>query len=211
MLSLIVVFGLIYIFEIGPAGGDWRILFKLIPMFFIILLALTTKTEGITKYHALIVCGLIFCAIGDYTLQWFIIGLSFFLVGHIFYIAAFYQANIKKAPKYVLYTLILFGLIISVIIPVGLLKDGDIVLAICVLSYICVILTMGWSSFRTGGNFSIIGACLFIISDTVLALNKFTVDIPLSSEIIMFTYYGAQVFIALSVSQYSAIRNKVIQ
>ena len=91
-----------------------------------------------------------------------------------------------------------------------LFGKGETILAIAVFAYISVILTMGWMSLRTGAPFAIIGALLFITSDTILAINKFITDVPFSHELIMFTYYGAQVFIACSIAKYSEIRSKVI-
>ena len=208
---LIAVFSIIYIFRIGLEGSDLIMLFKLIPMVLIIILAITSKASNIKKYFLLITTGLIICAIGDYTIQWFIIGLSFFLVGHLFYISAFLSTNEQKPPKSVLAVLILFGVIMAAIIAGGLFKDGDVVMGIAIIAYISVILTMGWTAWRTKSKFAIIGATLFIISDTILALNKFTVDVPYSGVLIMSTYYGAQILLALSISQYSVFRNKVVQ
>ncbi len=211
LLALITVFSIIYIFRIGIEDSDLIMLFKLIPMIFIITLALLTKAPQAKSYYTLISIGLVFCAIGDYTIQWFIVGLSFFLIGHLFYIAAFLSTNVQESPKSLLAGLVLYGAVMAVIIAGGLWQDGDVVMAIAVIAYISVILTMGWTSWRTKSTFAMVGAILFIISDSVLALNKFTVDVPAASEIIMITYYGAQILLALSISQYSVIRNKMIQ
>ena len=45
---------------------------------------------------------------------------------------------------------------------------------------------------------SCIGAVSFGISDLILGLNKFYLPIPFSRAIVMVTYYGAQLGIALS-------------
>ena len=211
LLALITIFSIIYIFRIGIEGSDFIMLFKLIPMVLIIIMALLTKAPQAKTYYTLISIGLVFCAIGDYTLQWFIVGLSFFLIGHLFYIAAFISAKEQQSPKSLLAGLVLYGAVMATIIAGGLWQDGDVVMAIAVVAYISVILTMGWTAWRTKSNYAMIGAILFIISDSVLALNKFTVAIPAASEIIMITYYSAQVLLALSISQYSVIRNKMIQ
>ncbi len=185
-------------------------LFKLIPMLLIIILAFTSK-EKVPRYHLLICIGLIICAIGDYTIQWFIIGLVSFLIGHLFYITAFLGTNEQKVPSAAKGILLLAGVIMVGVISGTLIGRGELVLAIAVFAYVAVILTMGWTSFRTGSRFAIIGAMLFLISDTVLALNKFILDVPYSHQLIMFTYYGAQIFIALSITEYSASRNKMVQ
>ena len=211
LLALITLFSIIYIFRIGIEDSELIMLFKLIPMIFIITLALLTKAPRAKTYYTLISIGLVFCAIGDYTIQWFIVGLIFFLIGHLFYIAAFLSAKEQQSPKSLLAGLILYGTVMAIIIAGGLWQDGDVIMAIAVTGYISVILTMGWTAWRTKSNYAMIGAILFIISDSVLALNKFTVAIPAASEIIMITYYSAQVLLALSISQYSVTRNKVIQ
>ena len=211
LLVLIAIFSIIYIFEIGIASSPFIILFKLIPMILIIILAITTKPVHQKSYFLLIVVGLIFCAIGDYTLQWFIVGLSFFLIGHLFYISAFITAKKQRSPKIVLIILLIFGIIVASIIVGGLINDGEMILAGAVLLYISIILTMGWTAWGTNNLYAILGSCLFILSDTVLAINKFTMDVPFSGQIIMITYYGAQLLFALSISKYSVFRNKVIQ
>lgn len=212
LLGFIFLFAIIYIFNIGIKDSEYIMLFKLLPMIFIIIYALLSKALDVKKYYILMTIGLVVCAVGDYTIQqWFIVGLSFFLIGHIFYISAFITATEQKSPKSLLAGLLVYGAVMAAIIAGGLFKDGDTVLALAVIAYISVILTMGWTAWRTKSIFAMIGAFLFIISDSVLALNKFTIDIPYSGIWIMSTYYGAQILLALSISQYSVFRNKMIQ
>ncbi len=90
-------------------------------------------------------------------------------------------------------------------------KTGETILSIAVIAYIAVILTMGWTAIKTGSKFATIGALLFIASDSYLSINKFVMPLPLSHEVIMLTYYSAQLLIALSILQYSEIRSKVLQ
>lgn len=45
----------------------------------------------------------------------------------------------------------------------------------------------------------LIGAALFVVSDTVLAINKFYTPVPMGSLFIMSTYLGAQFFIVKSI------------
>lgn len=204
------IFAFFYVFLIDFVNADFKMVFKLIPMFLTIAIAATTRTDA-RKYYWLVVVGLIFCTIGDYTLQWFIVGLSSFLVGHLFYIAAFSTTDVQPTPKAVKYGLITFGAVMLGWMGSTLLGRGEVVLAIAVAMYIIVISTMGWTSFRTFSRFAIIGAILFIVSDTILAINRFITDVPFSHELIMSTYYGAQIFIAFSISQYSEFHNRVLQ
>ncbi|MEK4228129.1 lysoplasmalogenase [Solibacillus sp. FSL H8-0538] len=211
LLALFLVFGLFYVFLFDFIDSSLKMVFKLIPMILLIILAFMTKAKNIPRYYTLVCIGLIFCAIGDYTLQWFIIGLISFLIGHIFYIFAFRTTNESHVPGAVKIGLLLYGAFMIVWIAGTLFKNEETVLGVAVCCYIAVILTMGWTAFRTGSRFAIIGAMLFISSDSVLAINKFIVDVPFSHELIMFTYYGAQLFIALSITQYAAIRSKMVQ
>ncbi|AWE06116.1 lysoplasmalogenase [Lysinibacillus sp. 2017] len=198
-------FGIYYVFFFQTIDPSLKMVFKLLPMLLLIVLAFATKVQLKAPYYWLVSIGLIFCAIGDYTLQWFIVGLSFFLIGHIFYIFAFRSTNVAKTPLYVKVLLSIYGAIMLIWIAGSLFQKGDTVLAIAVIAYILVILTMGWTSFRTGSKYAIIGAVLFITSDSILATNRFMFDVPYAHELIMFTYYGAQFFLMLSIAQYFKI------
>ncbi|MCY9547937.1 lysoplasmalogenase [Lysinibacillus xylanilyticus] len=211
LLAFIILFGLYYIFFLSHIPESLILIFKVIPMLLIIILAATPKNLDIKKYQLLIVIGLVFCMVGDYTLQWFLIGLTSFLIGHIFYIFAFSSTNERQVPTWAKIVLLVYGASMAVWIAGTVFSSGEIVLGIAVIAYISVILTMGWTAIRTGSTFATIGALLFISSDSYLAINKFVMPLPFSHEFIMLTYYSAQILIALSISQYSEIRSKVLQ
>lgn len=211
LLTCIILFGLYYIFFFSHITESLILIFKVIPMLLIIILAATPKNLGIKKYQLLIVIGLVFCMVGDYTLQWFLIGLTSFLIGHIFYIFAFISTNERQVPTWAKIVLLGYGVSMAVWIAGTVFSSGEVVLGIAVIAYISVILTMGWTAIRTGSTFATIGALLFISSDSYLSINKFVMPLPFSHEVIMLTYYSAQILIALSIFQYSEIRSKVIQ
>ena len=207
-ISLFIIFSFYYVFFIEWISDPFKMIFKLIPMVLCILIALIEKSPNTPSYKTLLTIALVFCAIGDYTIQWFIVGLSFFLIGHLFYIGCFITAKEKSAPIWIKIILLIFGGIMMGWLGSTLLKNNEIVLAIAVCAYIIVILTMGWTAFRTGSKYAIIGAILFIISDSILAINRFIFNIEFSHQLIMSTYYGAQILMALSIVSYSAIRSK---
>src|SRR5690606_29133686 len=68
-----------------------KLLFKLIPMWLIITYAALIMPRAKEKYHWLLLTGLFFCMLGDGLLHWFVIGLSAFLIGHLFYMSAFFS------------------------------------------------------------------------------------------------------------------------
>lgn len=210
-MAFIIILGFYYVFFIDPINPSLVMVFKLLPMILIISLAILTKAENIISYKTLVIIGLIFCAFGDYTLQWFIIGLICFLIGHLFYIRAFLTTNETPVPILITVCLSLYGAIMIIWIGWTLIQDSNTILAMAVFTYMIVILVMGWTSFKTGSKLAIVGALLFIISDSILAINKFMFPVDYSHQLIMSTYYGAQILIALSIPKYSAIRSKVIQ
>lgn len=211
LISSILLFGFYYIFFFSHIPKEWTLIFKVIPMILIIILAAIQKVPHVKKYQLLIIVGLIFCMIGDFTLQWFLVGLTSFLIGHIFYIFAFLSTNERKLPTWGKIAFLLYGAIIATWIVTAVFSSGEMVLTFAVLAYISVILLMGWTSIRTGTPFALIGALLFISSDSYLAINKFVMPLPYSHEVIMLTYYSAQLLIALSIHQYAEYRNKMLQ
>jgi uncharacterized membrane protein YhhN len=84
---------------------------------------------------------------------------------------------------------------------------GD--LRIPVIVYAAVLMIMGWQAAEqwwqvrdTSMLLAMVGAILFILSDTTLALNKFRAPVPQRDLIIMSTYYSAQFLIAWSVYRF---------
>lgn len=197
------VFGFIYIFLFSFIPDYLKMLFKLIPMVITILIAFSIKNPISQKYKNIILIGLLFCAIGDYTLQWFLIGLTSFLIGHLFYIYAFSSIAKMKQLTTLQYVLILYAIVMIGFIGGTLFYRGETVLATMVILYILIIVTMGVTAASTKINYATYGALLFILSDSILAINKFIVSIPFSHQLIMITYYSAQLLIAIS------IRNKL--
>ncbi|MGE7623732.1 lysoplasmalogenase [Viridibacillus sp. NPDC096237] len=211
LISVIVLFGIIYIFFIPAEPVIVKLSFKVVPMLLIIWLASLQKAPPNTSFKNWLLLGLLFCMIGDATLQWFLIGLSSFLIGHICYIVAFIQLKEKAIIKPAASLLLLYGGFMIFWIAGTVFKSGDLILAIAVVAYITVILTMGWTAIQTNAKFAIIGALSFIFSDSILSINMFITDVPFSHALIMVSYYGAQLLFAISISYYSVIRKKVLE
>ena len=87
-----------------------------------------------------------------------------------------------------------------------LLKDGLGEMLIPVVVYMVVILTMAVTAFLRKAkvsplsyNLVLIGAICFMLSDSILALNKFYQPIPWSNVSIMITYALAQYLIVIGI------------
>ncbi|MEK3973312.1 lysoplasmalogenase [Psychrobacillus sp. FSL K6-1267] len=208
----IALMGIIYIFLIPHDPVGLKITFKLIPMLLIILFAFH-QAPGLPKiYKTLIILGLFVCMLADGLIYWFIVGLITFLIGHIIYIFAFRKIKKHSIPKWAAALLLIYGLIMTIWLAGTLWSEKETILAVAVVLYIAVILTMGWNAFQTGNKFAIIGATLFIFSDSILAINKFIIDVPYEHALVMLSYYGAQFLFAFSIiSHYSATRNNLLK
>jgi uncharacterized membrane protein YhhN len=166
---------------------------------------LDNKTKFLTLF------ALIFSLLGDILLMFttksinfFMGGLIAFLLAHIFYIFVFLKRkNYAKKSIITIIILLIYGLGI-----LNFLKDGLGDLLVPVIMYMLVILMMVIFAFLRYGkvpeisfNFVFFGAVLFIISDSLLALNKFYMHFQLSDILIILTYAIAQYLIVLGIKK----------
>ncbi len=188
----------------GVAGA-----LKAIP---IALLAAIVAAEPVAvadRYRWLVFAGLLCSLGGDLWLVFprgFVPGLASFLVAHLLYIAAFWPGGGSDARDWLLLAPFALG-------GVGMLaylwphlgKDR-----IPVTVYVAVIVVMGWSAAaratalgvpEPSGPLACVGAVLFMVSDGVLATDRFARRFRAADAVVMTTYYAAQVLIALSVSR----------
>lgn len=194
---LIAAFGLLYIYVI-PSDPFWlKLTFKLIPMALILLYAFLRMPRQKSAAHWIVFIGLFFCALGDGLLHWFVVGLSAFLVGHLFYLTGFFRGwNYSVSRFWTIAPLAVFAAYMIWTFIDALSTGDQSSLIVPVVFYILVITTMAWSAIMTGQKWIILGSLLFMISDSILAWNKFITDVPYSGPLIMLTYYSAQFFIA---------------
>lgn len=190
---IIIVMSILYIFAIHST------VFKLIPMVLIILFGLLQLPKVKELHHYLLVLGLLFCMLGDYSLQWFVIGLFSFLVGHVFYIFAF-NLRRRKRPinKTIGIAIIVYGIIMAIIMINALIKGNESGLIFPVILYIIVISIMVWTAWLTKHIWLMVGSFCFLISDSILSLSLFVGSIQGETLLVMSTYYGAQFCFARS-------------
>lgn len=149
----------------------------------------------------------LFCAAGDVALaleggQLFMIGLVFFLVAQALFIAAFSRNLMMRRSRLpVVISLVIYGGVMAFILKPSLNE-----LLIPVFFYIAVITAMGvFATLRAARSKLVLyGALSFIISDSLIAINRFTVSIPASDYVVMISYYLALVLIA-----YGYVRDQV--
>jgi uncharacterized membrane protein YhhN len=190
LLITYMTFSIIYI--IGLMNESYLImnLSKALPM---LLLVIMLTLSG--HHERFLIFGFFFSMLGDIFLlkaiDQFLLGLGSFFIAHVFYIIVFYRRQKKIQYQFaVIYYLL--GIYIFYMLMDHL---GD--LMIPVIAYIFVITTMAWfaknqSNASKNYQFAYYGALLFIISDTILALNRFTNPIPYGDVVVITTYFSAQ-------------------
>jgi len=196
----------------GPNAQYVYYLFK--PLTLVIAItfvaARATSTGATGQFNALLIAALVFSLGGDVFLMlpgdaplWglptFILGLGSFLVAHLFYIVLFRRGQAWFPSRRALAVVLFFGATMYAIVWSGL---GDPVLKIAVAAYVTVISLMAAQAIgravALGDNASrwvAVGACIFMVSDSLIAINKFVAPVPLSSLWILVTYYCAQMLI----------------
>jgi uncharacterized membrane protein YhhN len=133
--------------------------------------------------------------------NYFIYGLASFLLAHIMYILVFSKKRSRKPSVYFIIILLIYVLALLSLIFKGL---GEMMVP--VFLYIAAIMTMVvYASMRekeksiSSYNLVFLGAICFMVSDSLIALNKFHAPLPLSNLSIMFTYGIAQLLIVLGI------------
>jgi alkenylglycerophosphocholine hydrolase len=202
LIFIFFIFALLFIstLQFLPYPGDFIV--KAIPIVSLSFLAFIAirKARG-----RLIGIGLLFSATGDTLLEldgikYFVPGLGAFLVAHLFYIAAFAKKlTFSTQRSFFCLAIILYGLIMGYLLFPSL---GEMLIPVAV--YLSIILAMGLSAVLGSVNsrWVVMGALCFIVSDSILAVNRFWAPVPFSGFWIMITYYIAQFMIV-----YGAAKN----
>lgn len=166
-------------------------------------LALIAFRQLVGSYRVLLAGALLLSALGDVFLglggeQWFVYGLSSFLIAHVFYIALFVRYGphlpaARPARRVVAALLIPFATLVFIELSpyLGAMK-------LPVVAYMCVLTGMSLMAMYAGFRawWVMIGAVLFMLSDSLIAIGKFKSPIAHGDYIIWSTYYIAQVCIA---------------
>ncbi|MEH6556853.1 MAG: lysoplasmalogenase [Oceanicoccus sp.] len=190
-----VVFSLIYIFSgdtiTSTLGTTAAAMFKVIPVGFLIFLSLIARAD---KWLPI---ALIFGACGDTLLAYnlFVPGLSAFLIGHGFYIILWSKYFDPKKRFNVIPAIFFGGAISFFLLP---FLGG---MAVPVVIYIGVIALMAASASTSSlvNLWGILGVYSFLLSDLLIAWDRFVEPVPMSGLLIMATYYFAQAAICYNV------------
>jgi uncharacterized membrane protein YhhN len=174
-----------------------------------------SATKGIKNNLKKFILGaLIFSWLGDVLLMFdsmdknfFLFGLTAFLIAHLFYILYFSKIrigeNAKLNWKFALIVAVYYsGLIYILYNDLGEMKIPVLVYGLVISTMFLLALHMLFIKNREAGKMMMLGALLFVASDSILAINKFYQPFEMAGILIMLTYGLAQLFITLGAARY---------
>ena len=181
-------------------------IFTPLTMIIILMLAIAAPAFPPFRYRMSIIIGLIFSLAGDVCLMlprdYFLQGLICFLLAQCMYLSAFTSDSrlaLKPMPFFVLGAI---GVTIIITIWNGISAS----LRLPVLLYAGMLLTMASQAGSRALHLNTpmayaaaLGAILFVVSDSLLALRKFGYSIPYSRLLVLGPYFAAQWLISISV------------
>ncbi|MEO7047786.1 MAG: lysoplasmalogenase [Ferruginibacter sp.] len=188
---------------------NYQIPFIAKPLLLPVLMATLFSSSNNSNRRWLIMTGLLFSFAGDVFLLFeesnslfFIFGLASFLITHIFYILFFLSPKktgrslLIQKPFLILLVMIYSGALLFLLIPKLGALTVPVVLYAVILSVMFLCSLHVYNKISTAaGRLFITGAGFFVVSDSLLAINKFYTALPAAGFFIMITYCLAQYFI----------------
>ncbi len=186
------------------------LLFKPLTTILVIAAALWVFGPSDAQYRDWILLGLLFSLAGDVFLMLgekrFLFGLASFLVAQLVYARAFtLGVGFDAAQLPWLAPFAFYALMVVIVLWKGL---PGATLRGAVMVYAAAIALMAWRAAArlqappiplTGAALALAGACFFLASDGVLAVNRFRWPSRLGEPVTLATYWAAQLLIAASV------------
>jgi uncharacterized membrane protein YhhN len=210
VLLLSILFWILTLLDIFAIQYDiLRIHFVVKPLLVPVLMLLLVNAQISSRTKWWLFTGLFFSLFGDVFLLYefknalfFIFGLASFLLTHIFYIIYFLkikspQVSLLRQQPWLGALVLAYGCSLVMLLYPGLydLKIPVMLYAAVICSMLLCSLHVFYKAGRPANVYFVAGALLFVISDSLLAVNKFLNPFPLAGVFIMLTYCAAQFFI----------------
>ncbi len=165
----------------------------------------TANTSVAARYKWSVVAGLGFSAAGDAFLmmrdKYFVAGLAGFLAAHICYLWAFTHDTRLGERKLPFVAWGVWGMVLVPLLWPGLagpLRAPVVLYTVALLAMAAQAAGRAVSKREAPAILAAVGAGLFVISDSVLAFQRFRHPLPLGHLLVLGTYFAAQGGIALS-------------
>lgn len=173
----------------------------------LLLYFLASYRYKLDRRSLMVILALLLSCAGDVSLMGqdtprFIIGLSCFLFAHIAYIFIFVRSEETESFSFRMSWKLVLPMLVYIIALMMFLLQGSGPMIAPIIIYGLTILMMWYTAALRFGIRSpyqnwqvIIGATLFVLSDSMIGLNRFYTELPQSGFLIMSTYMGGQFLI----------------
>jgi uncharacterized membrane protein YhhN len=152
-----------------------------------------------------VLIGLCLSLVGDVALLWpqqgFLPGLVSFLLAHLAYLCAMTRATPRHALARPAWPFVAYALVAGAVlvylwpgVPTGL--RGPVAGYVVCLAAMAAQAAVVWRQGDARGATLALGGALFVLSDALLAINKFSAPLPMASLWILASYWLAQALIA---------------
>ena len=187
---------LIYLLVAPATPIELSALLKIAPILFLSLLAVKAANNSLSVH---LLFALLFSMGGDVLLEFglFVPGLSSFLLAQCLYGSLFLRYHHSWSANYQ----ISLGLGCASLVMATVMWNYAGEMRIPVIAYLFVITFMGMSANTSTIKGVTLGAAIFILSDSVIAINRFVLEIPAADWLIMTSYYVAQFLLASHIIQ----------
>lgn len=137
----------------------------------------------------------------------FLLGLSAFFVTQVFYIIFFHNIRMREYIRgnalLLLIAIVYYSVLVSILSPfLGQLKLPVRIYGVVLSFMLMLAMHTVFSKNKKAGIWMMIGAILFVVSDSLLAFNKFYATFTYAGVLTMLTYGLAQLFIAKGAVKY---------
>lgn len=131
----------------------------------------------------------------------FVVGLASFLLAHVAFVVVFAHLGMPRRDLGIVGLALVVGLVAVVgrrVVPAAT-REGGPALGAAVTAYMVVIGVMVVAAWTTGHLLVALGATVFMVSDAVLATNRFVHERRYGPLAVMVTYHLAQLLLVLGV------------
>ncbi|MEC4560784.1 lysoplasmalogenase [Pseudomonas inefficax] len=188
----------LYLYALASDNTLLALLAKPIP---VLALIAWLRSVPATPYRRCITLGLALSVLGDILLaipaDLFVFGLVAFLFAHLAYLRAYCGTTLRYALPALLFSAITGIALFSVLANHGL---GPLLIPVAL--YALAISAMLWRALACGG-LAALGACLFVMSDSLIGIDRFVSPFTIAPYLIILTYWLGQWAIASSASHRS--------
>jgi len=205
LLLVYCVTAVAFVISIGYMPYPGSVVLKVVPILALLLLALVNLAGGL---RATIVGALVFSAVGDISLEVgvFALGLGAFLVAQVMYAGLFFTRREVNATSLILAVVVvgMLATVSSYVLP----QTGEMKFAVAL--YMTAIASMGFTAaLHAAPSIMILtGAVAFIISDSMIGINRFVQPFDGAREWIMVMYYLAQALLVCGVIHHAAAQRR---